>query len=141
MRICVLYGGVPAGNAKLKALAEGMAKGLSSSGEHIVEIFDMTLEQGKRVSAYDYIVVLSQAESFFSKKVPSCVSDFLKSAGSISGKRCSCFISANSLRKSRVLHNLMFVMESEGIYLKLSDVLKNADMAFAVGKRLHVERN
>lgn len=43
--------------------------------------------------------------------------------------------------KNRVLHNLMYVMENEGMYLKLSDVLKNVDMAYAVGKRLHVERN
>lgn len=141
MRICILYGGTTASNVKMRALAEAMSKGLSTSGEHVVEIVDMKLEQGKRVSSYDYIVVISQAENFFSKKVPACVSDFLKSAGSISGKRCSCFISSNCLRKSRVLHNLMYVMESEGMYLKLSDVLKNADMAYAVGKRLHVERN
>lgn len=141
MRICILYGGATASNVKMRALAEAMSKGLSTSGEHVVEIVDMKLEQGKRVSSYDYIVVISQAENFFSKKVPACVSDFLKSAGSISGKRCSCFISSNCLRKSRVLHNLMYVMESEGMYLKLSDVLKNADMAYAVGKRLHVERN
>ncbi len=141
MRVCILYGGTAAGNAKLKVLAEGMSKGLSASGEHIVETFDITLEMGKRISAYDYIVVISQAEGLFSKKVPNCISDFLKSAGSISGKRCSCFISANCLRKNRVLHNLMYVMESEGMYLKLSDVLKNADVAYAVGKRLHVERN
>ena len=141
MRICILYGGIGAGNAKLKALAEGMSKGLSSSGEHIVEIIDMKLELGKRVSPFDYVVVISQAESFFSKKVPSIVSDFLKSAGSISGKRCSCFISSNCLRKNGVLHNLMHVMENEGMYLKLSDVLKSSDMAYAVGKRLHVERN
>ncbi len=141
MRICVLYGGTNAGSAKLKSLAEGMAKGISSSGEHIVEIFDMSLEQGKRISAFDYVVVISQAEGLFSKKVPSLVSVFLKAAGTISGKRCSCFISSNCLRKNRVLQNLMNIMESEGMYLKLSDVLKNADMAFAVGKRLHVERN
>lgn len=141
MRICILYGGTDAGHDKLKGLAEGMSKGISSSGEHIVEILDMKLEQGRRISSYDYVVIISQAESLFSKKVPSIVSDFLKAAGSISGKRCSCFISSNCLRKNSVLHNLMYVMESEGMYLKLSDVLKNADMAYAVGKRLHVERN
>ena len=141
MRICILYGGTSAGNEKLRGLAEGLSKGISSSGEHIVDTIDMKLEQGKRISSYDYVVVISQAENFFSKKVPSIVSDFLKAAGSISGKRCSCFISSNSLRKGRVLQNLMYVMESEGMYLKLSDVLKNANMAYAVGKRLHVERN
>lgn len=141
MRICVLYGGASSGSANLKSLADGMAKGLSSNGQHLVEVVDMNLEQGRRVSGFDYIVVIAQPSGFFSKTIPSSVSDFLKSAGSISGKRCSCFISRNCLRKHKVLQSLMKTMENEGMYLKLSDVLKNADMACAVGKRLHVERN
>lgn len=141
MRVCILYGGVSAGNSNLKGLAEGMSKGISSSGQHIVEFVDMNLEQGRRVSAFDYVVIITQAKGFLSKDVPPVVSTFLKSAGTISGKRCSCFISKNCLRKQRVLQSLMKAMEDEGMYLKLSDVLKNADMAYAVGKRLHVERN
>ncbi len=141
MRVCILYGGASAGNSNLKGLAEGMSKGISSSGQHIVELVDMNLEQGRRVSAFDYVVIITRANGFLSKDVPPVVSTFLKSAGTISGKRCSCFISKNCLRKQRVLQSLMKAMEDEGMYLKLSDVLKNADMAYAVGKRLHVERN
>lgn len=141
MRVCILYGGDSAGNSNLRKLAEGMSKGISSSGQHIVELIDMNLEQGRRVSSFDYIAIITQARGFLSKEVPPVVSTFLKSAGTISGKRCSCFISKNCLRKQKVLQSLMKTMEDEGMYLKLSDILKNADMAYAVGKRLHVERN
>ena len=33
----------------------------------------------------------------------------------------------------------MQTLESEGMYLKVSDVLPNGNYAYAVGKRLHVE--
>ena len=84
---------------------------------------------------------MDDIKSSTTNTVPPVVSTFLKSAGTISGKRCSCFISKNCLRKQKVLQSLMKTMEDEGMYLKLSDILKNADMAYAVGKRLHVERN
>ena len=53
MRVCILYGGDSAGNSNLRKLADGMSKGISSSGQHIVELIDMNLEQGRRVSSFD----------------------------------------------------------------------------------------
>ena len=138
MRVCVLYCGNEPNEPKLKQLAEKLSDGIASNG-HIVESFDMNLEMGKIISFYDYVVVISRSVSFFSKFIPENVRKFLKAAGTVSGKRCSCFISKNSGRKARVLQNLMHIMESEGMYLKVSDILPNGDYAFAVGKRLHVE--
>ena len=138
MRVCVLYCGNEPNETKLKQLAEKLSDGIASNG-HIVESFDMNLEMGKIISFYDYVVVISRSVSFFSKFVPENVRKFLKTAGTVSGKRCSCFISKNSGRKAKVLQNLMHIMESEGMYLKVSDILPNGDYAFAVGKRLHVE--
>ncbi len=138
MRVCVLYCGNKANDPKLKALAAKMAEGLSSNG-HSVDVFDINLEMGKLISFYEYVVVISTAVSFFSKEVPSNVSKFLKAAGSVSGKRCSCYISKGCLRKNRTLHTLMQVLENEGMYLKVSDILLNGNQAYAVGKRLHVD--
>ena len=138
MRVCVLFCGNNANDPKLKELASRMAEGISSNG-HDVDVFDMNLEMGKIISFYDYVVVISSAVSFFSKSVPSNVSTFLRSAGTVSGKRCSCYINKGCLRKSRVLQTLMQTLESEGMYLKVSDVLPNGNYAYAVGKRLHVE--
>ena len=138
MRVCICYCGKQANDPKQKELASKMAEGLSTSG-HNVDVVDINLEMGKILSFYDYIVVISTAVSFFSKAIPSNVQKFLKAAGTISGKRCSCYISKNCLRKGSALHTLMKVLEGEGMYLKVSDVLSNGNQAFAVGKRLHVE--
>lgn len=138
MRVCVLFCGNNANDPKLKELSSRMAEGISSNG-HDVDVFDMNLEMGKIISFYEYVVVISSAVSFFSKSVPSNVSTFLRSAGTVSGKRCSCYINKGCLRKSRVLQTLMQTLESEGMYLKVSDVLPNGNYAYAVGKRLHVE--
>ncbi len=138
MRVCVLYCGKDSNDQRLKGLAARMAEGISSKG-HIVDVFDMNLEMGRIISFYDYVVVISCATSYFSKGIPSNVPKFLKAAGTVSGKRCSCYISKNCGRKSRVLQTLMRAMESEGMYLKVSDILPNGDYAYAVGSRLHVE--
>ena len=138
MRVCVLYCGNQPNEPKLKELASKLSDGIASNG-HTVEAFDMNLEMGKIISFYDYIVIISRSTSFFSKNIPQNVLKFLKAAGTVSGKRCSCFISKNSGRKARVLQNLMHIMESEGMYLKVSDILLNDAYAYAVGKRLHVE--
>ena len=138
MRVCVLFCGRQANDRVLKELATKMADGISSNG-HTVEVFDMNLEMGKIISFYDYVVVISTSTSYFSKYIPENVLKFLKTAGSVSGKRCSCYISKNCGRKGRVLQTLMRTMESEGMYLKVSDILPNGNYAYAVGKRLHVD--
>lgn len=138
MRICVLFCGNQANDPNLKVLASKMADGIASNG-HVVDVLDMNLEMGKIVSFYDYIVVISTASSYFSKDIPGNVSKFLKAAGTVSGKRCSCYISKNCMRKGRVLQTLMHALESEGMYLKVSDILPNGNYAYAVGKRLHVD--
>jgi hypothetical protein len=138
MRVCVLFCGNEPNEPKIKELATRLSDGIASNG-HTVETFDMNLEMGKVISFYDYVVVITRSVSFFSKYIPENVLKFLKTAGTVSGKRCSCYISKGCLRKGRVLQTLMQVLESEGMYLKVSDVLPNGNYAYAVGKRLHVE--
>ncbi|MBP5163552.1 MAG: hypothetical protein ILP16_11345 [Spirochaetales bacterium] len=138
MRVCVLYCGRQANDRILKELASKLSDGIASNG-HTVEVFDMNLEMGKIISFYDYVVVITTATSYFSKNIPENVLKFLKTAGSVSGKRCSCYISKNCGRKGKVLQTLMRAMESEGMYLKVSDILPNGNYAYAVGKRLHVD--
>lgn len=138
MRVCVLYCGRQANDRILKELAGKLSDGIASNG-HTVEVFDMNLEMGKIISFYDYVVVITTATSYFSKNIPENVMKFLKTAGSVSGKRCSCYISKNCGRKGRVLQTLMRAMEAEGMYLKVSDILPNGNYAYAVGKRLHVD--
>jgi menaquinone-dependent protoporphyrinogen IX oxidase len=137
MRVCVLYCGKGSSSPKLKEIAGALAKGIESQG-HTVDVFDMRLESGKIISFYDYIVVGSENVSLWGGKVPDMVSKFLKQAGTISGKRCMAFIVNGGIRSGKTLHHLMHSMESEGMYLKTSDILKKKDYAQAVGKRLHI---
>ena len=138
MRVCVLYCGRQANDRILAELASKLAEGIQTNG-HMVDVMDMNLEMGKIISFYDYVAVITTSVSFFSKNIPENVTKFLKTAGSVSGKRCSCYISKNCGRKAKVLQTLMHAMESEGMYLKVSDILPNGNYAFAVGKRLHVD--
>ena len=138
MRVCVLYCGRQPNDRAMGELASKLAEGITSNG-HTVDVLDMNLEMGKIISFYDYVAVITTATTYFSKSIPENVLKFLKAAGSVSGKRCSCYISKNCMRKGKVLQTLMRAMESEGMYLKVSDILPNGNYALAVGKRLHVD--
>jgi len=137
MKVCVLYGGKDRKAERVKQIAESITKGISSK-DHLVDLFNMYTERGKIVSYYDYIVIVSEQTTFWGGKIPDIVAGFLKTAGSISGIRCSGFIYGKGFRKMKTLQTLMNTMEKEGLYLKVSDILAKPDQGFAVGKRLHI---
>jgi menaquinone-dependent protoporphyrinogen IX oxidase len=137
MKVCVLYAPATKENGKIKEIAKALCEGIASQG-HIVDVFDMTLETGKIVSYYDYLVIGTEATTFFGGKIPTSVSSFLKGAGSISGKRCLAFITKGGVRSMKTLQNLMRTMESEGMYLKKSELISKTDYARAVGKHLKI---
>lgn len=138
MQVGIVYAGADRNGAKLKAIAEAFAKGLEAQG-HQADIIS-AYEEGTRLTLYDYVIVGAEPVSFFSAKIPESISKFLAQAGTVSGKRCLAFI-PSCLRKGKTLQNLMKAMEREGMYLKLSEVIRRPDEALAIGKRLNVERN
>ena len=97
------------------------------------------LSNNIKLTFYDYIVVITKAVSFFSASVPNVISDFLATSGMVSGKKSSCFIVPVSLRKQAVLLSLMKVLESEGMFVRTSDYIKNLNMAYIIGKHLRIE--
>ncbi len=138
MQVCVLYAGKVRDNDKLKAISEALARGIAGNG-HTVDVINMYTEE-KRLTVYDYVIIGSEPVSFFSASLPAVIKKYLAQAGTVSGKRSMAFISGG-LRKNKTLLNLMKLMESEGMYLKLSEVINKPEEAQAVGKRLNVERN
>ncbi len=98
-------------------------------------------DTGKTLTPYHYIAVGTVAASPFAKTANDTISTFLRNAGQVSGKRCYAFLGKQGLRKGRVLSSLMKKMESEGMYLKRSDVLSRAEEAKAVGARLHLDKS
>ncbi|MDD7201292.1 MAG: hypothetical protein SPF89_01925 [Sphaerochaetaceae bacterium] len=137
MRVCVLYAGAGRDSGKLKAIADALARGVESQGNQ-VDVYDMALENGKKVSFYDYLIVGTESTAFFGGKIPSTIRDFFKNAGTVSGKRCMAFVRKSGLRSQRTLQVLMKVMEGEGMYLRNSEVFARPDFAQATGKRLKV---
>lgn len=140
MKVCILYAAKGKDNVTIKKISAALAKGLEQQN-HMVDLVDIKLEGSKIVSFYDYLIVGSESVTTFGGKIPENVSNFLKNCGSISGKRCMAFVTRGGIRSSKTLHSLMKVMESEGMYLKTSDVIKKEDMAIAIGKRIHIEAN
>jgi menaquinone-dependent protoporphyrinogen IX oxidase len=140
MRVCILIAAKGKDNASIKKIATALAKGIEEQN-HIVDIIDIKLEGSKVISYYDYLIVGCEGTNTFGGKIPQNVSTFLKNCGSISGKRCMGFVTKAGFRSVKTLQALMKVMESEGMYLKTSDVIDKEAMATAVGKRLHIEIN
>lgn len=137
MKVCVLYASASKESQKIKSIANAFAEGISSQG-HQVDVIDMTLDMGKKVSFYDYLILGTEATSFWGGKIPSSVSQFLRAAGTISGIRCMGFISKGGVRSMKTLQSLMKTMESEGLFLKKSDIVAKVDYARAVGKHLQI---
>jgi menaquinone-dependent protoporphyrinogen IX oxidase len=139
MRVCILYAGAGGDNERLKRMSGALAKGIESNG-NTVDMFDMALEEGRKISFYDYVVIGTESMTFFGGKIPQIVTSFLRSAGTVSGKRCMAFVRKSGMRSQKTLSALMHAMETEGMYLRTSDVLLNDDYAAATGKRLNVGR-
>ena len=140
MQVCVVYGGKSKDSPKLKAIAEAISKGLETQGNITSTVFNMSVDNDKRLTIYDYLVVVSEPISFFSAKIPAYIQKYLENAGTVSGKRAACVISGG-MRSSKALLNLMKVTEGQGIILKTSDIIKKEGDAKAFGSHLNVERN
>lgn len=139
MRVCVVYAGATRQAEKLKGIADAVARGIQSQG-HEVDVFNMGLEAGTKLTFYDYIVVGTEATGTWGGKIPSAVGEFFKSAGSLEGKRCMAFIRKAGMRTQRTLSVLMKAMEQQGMYLRTSDIFSKAEEAEAAGRRLIISK-
>lgn len=137
MKVCVLYASASKDNQKIKAISKALAEGVSSQG-HQVDIIDMNLDLGKKVSFYDYLIFGTEATTFWGGKLPSSVSQFLRTAGTISGIRSMGFIAKGGVRSMKSIQTLMKIMEHEGLFLKKSEIVTKVDYAKAVGKHLQI---
>ena len=137
MKVCVLYASASKESQKIKAISKTLAEGISSQG-HQVDIIDMNLDMGKKVSFYDYLIFGTEATTLWGGKIPVSVSQFLRTAGTVSGIRCMGFVSKGGIRSMKTLQSLMKIMEHEGLFLKKSDIITKVDYARAVGKHLQI---
>ncbi|OQY33069.1 MAG: hypothetical protein B6241_08980 [Spirochaetaceae bacterium 4572_59] len=135
MRVAVVY--YKNGFEKVKEVATLLARGVESSG-HQVSIINMETDSDVRLTIFDYIILGTAPNSFFSGKISGKISENLKNSGTVSGKKCYAFVVKKGLFVSKALQSLMKIMEKEGMFLKISDVISAADEAELIGKKLHI---
>ena len=138
MNIAILYGGPSSASQKLENISKSLAKGLEEQG-HIVRLLNAYVDTDQRLTYYDFIIVGSEPQGFLSAKIPSQVSKFLREVTGAAGKRSLCFISGG-LRANGALQNLMKIMEGEGMFLTLSEIISKDSDAYLRGKHLKLER-
>lgn len=134
MRIAVVF--FPASQRdKLREIAKALGAGIESQG-HRVDVIDGSRDVNTKLTIYEYIAVGVEIPGFFGSKTPDAVKRFLNESGIVAGKRSFAFVLKKAFGAAKALSGLMKTMESEGMFLKLSEVLTSAAEAQEIGKRL-----
>ena len=137
MKVAVVFLAVK-NRDKLLKLAKAIGVGIESQG-HQIQIIDGITDVNSRLTIFDYIVVGTEAISTFGGKLPAKVGPFLAGAGTVQGKRSFAFVTKSFLGSDKALSRLMNIMEKEGMFLKLSDVIQTEEEAELIGQRLHIK--
>ena len=138
MNIAIIYGGKSSSSPKLEKIAKALAKALEEQ-LHMVKIFNAYVDTDQRLTYFDFIIIGSEPMGLLSSKVPEQIRNYLRVVPGAAGKRCLSFISGG-MRANAALQNLMKIMETEGMFLTLSEVLGKEGEAYALGKHLKLER-
>jgi flavodoxin len=116
-------------------LARALAKGIERQG-HTVDVIDGARDTGSRLTIHQYIAVGAGSTGAFGGKLPEAVKTFLAAAGAVAGKKSYAFTPKATFGAGKTLAALMKCMESEGMFLKNSDILRSPAEAEEIGKRL-----
>lgn len=138
MRIAVVFFRGNSGDQIIK-VAGALSQGLQQQ-DTMVDVIDGDNEVDKTLTSYQYIIVGTASSSVMGGKISTKVKGYLSNCGMIQGKRSSAFIHKSGLRTDKTLVVLMKAMESEGMYLKNSIIVKDTVSAEYFGKKLHIKK-
>ena len=127
-----------ASRERILALAKSLSQGMGAQG-HQVDLIDGDRDVNAKLTGYQYLAIGAEPQSGFGGKLPDKVTQFLGSAGLVSGKHSFAFVSKTTFGSTKALGRLMKNMEKEGMLIKNSSVLSSPQEAQEVGKRLHVK--
>ncbi len=122
---------------RMMGLAKALGKGIESQGNQ-VDVYDGAKDSNIKLTMYQYVALGAEPIGTFGGKVPEAVKPFLAASGMVSGKKSYAFVCKAMIGSEKSLASLMKAMEGEGMLLKNSDVLRSAQEAEEVGRRLHV---
>ncbi len=127
-----------ASRERILALAKSLSQGIGAQG-HQVDLIDGDRDVNAKLTGYHYLAIGAEPQSGFGGKLPDKVTQFLGSAGLVSGKHSFAFVSKTTFGSMKALGRLMKNMEKEGMLIKNSSVLSSPQEAQEIGKRLHVK--
>lgn len=122
---------------RMMSLAKALGRGVEKQGNQ-VDVYDGAKDTNVKLTMYHYVAVGAEPIGTFGGKIPDTVKPFLASTGMVAGKKCYAFVPKAFLGSEKSLAALMKSMESEGMLLKSSDVLRSPPEAEEVGSRLRV---
>ena len=140
MRVSIVFAPKGQNYSRLVEIAKAISIVLEKRGYN-TELLNTVLDSDKKLILSDYLIVLAEPVSFFSKKVSPSLSTFLMNCGVISGKRASTILVGKTLLKTKTMDSLMKIVEGEGVILKTSQFINNVSQATAFAETVNVERN
>ena len=90
MRTAVIFFAGKSRN-KILNISRALARGIEKQG-HQVDIIDGDRDVNTKLTIYQYIAIGTEAVSSFGGKIPEKITNFLSSAGMVSGKRSFAFV-------------------------------------------------
>jgi hypothetical protein len=133
MRVAIVS--VPAERKPPGDYITALLKGVESMG-HRVEIIDAYTDDGRRLPAFDYIIVTAEQMGIFKGRMPDVLPRLLRGSLSLSGKKSAAFLKKTGPFTGKALANLMRTMEQEGMFVNWSEVILSAPHAQELGKRI-----
>jgi len=126
----------PHGEGKLSSIVRKLQAASAEKGNQ-VDLFngleDLT---NTRLTMYDYVAAVVRPAGFVGGKIAPRVSEYLATSGMISGKKGCALVIKSGLSSNKACRTLMRAMEAEGVKLDYFDVIRDADHAAWVGKKI-----
>jgi menaquinone-dependent protoporphyrinogen IX oxidase len=134
MKIAIIYF-KSSHSSKMTELSKYLANGLINKGNQ-VDIIDGNKEIGKKLSIYKFIIIGAENKSLFGGIDINKIKNFLSNAGLVNGKNSFAFINQSLFRSNKFLQILMKRMEKEGMFITVSEIIKNNKHALEIAKNL-----
>ncbi len=137
MRVAIIYTTKSPSTSLSREVAKGIDEAISAR-DHSVTLVDIATNSDMKITLFDYIIIVGQPQSFFSKRLPSEIGHYLANSGSLIGKRGSVILIKRGLFAGKSLSILMRATEHEGVYLKNSAILSKQSEAKSFGAHLQL---
>jgi hypothetical protein len=126
----------PGADRKAMTVVKNLENASASRGNRVELLNGFENLTNTRLTAFDYIAVFVQVKGLFASKIPSRVSEYLATSGSINGKKGCALVLKSGLSSEKTCRNLMQAMEREGLKLDYFEVIDNAEHALSAGTKI-----